>query len=389
MTNEVQLDGIGLTQMIRPVPPFDTSTAPTDGQALVWDAAASKYKPGGGASTLAATTTSSYQILITTPTTSSRVGLRIEQKGTDGVYDAAKIVNDSASYALKIDQSGAGGVHDTVNVVANFTGAHTALGVNAQNTTLSTVKVVNSAAQTGGAVIAALGTDATRSAAIFNAENSGTGPGFLATQHVGSTGAALQVAYDVGSTYSSRALWISGLHTSGQLVQIDNASAQTSGVLMQLAQSNASTSVPVLSLSQAGTGDYMTAGNFSINSQGFIRVPQIFNIASFNNSRIQLTNTGMIVDRTVVDANPTLSVQNLSASNTGNTIEVKGAGNVLGSRFDKNAYFMTRKTAAPADADLTSSEAALWLDATNGAAKLMIKAKQADGTVRTGSVTLS
>lgn len=46
MTNEVQLDGIGLTQMIRPVPPFDTSIAPTDGQALVWDATASKYRPG-------------------------------------------------------------------------------------------------------------------------------------------------------------------------------------------------------------------------------------------------------------------------------------------------------------------------------------------------------
>jgi hypothetical protein len=46
MTNEVQLDGIGLTQMIRPVPPFDTSTPPTDGQALVWDATAGKYKPG-------------------------------------------------------------------------------------------------------------------------------------------------------------------------------------------------------------------------------------------------------------------------------------------------------------------------------------------------------
>ena len=34
MTNEVQLDGIGLTQMIRPVPPFDTSIPPADGQAL-------------------------------------------------------------------------------------------------------------------------------------------------------------------------------------------------------------------------------------------------------------------------------------------------------------------------------------------------------------------
>lgn len=48
MVNEVQLDGIGLTQMIRPVPPFDTSTPPSNGQALIWDAAAGKYKPGPG-----------------------------------------------------------------------------------------------------------------------------------------------------------------------------------------------------------------------------------------------------------------------------------------------------------------------------------------------------
>jgi hypothetical protein len=50
MTNEVQLDGIGLTQMIRPVPPFDTSTPPSDGQALVWDSVTGKYRPGNGGS---------------------------------------------------------------------------------------------------------------------------------------------------------------------------------------------------------------------------------------------------------------------------------------------------------------------------------------------------
>lgn len=46
-------------------------------------------------------------------------------------------------------------------------------------------------------------------------------------------------------------------------------------------------------------------------------------------------------------------------------------------------------TAAPADADLASSQVALWFDATDGAAKLKIKGKSADGTVVTGSVNLS
>ena len=50
---------------------------------------------------------------------------------------------------------------------------------------------------------------------------------------------------------------------------------------------------------------------------------------------------------------------------------------------------VTKANAAPADGDLAAGEMAIWFDSTNGAAKLMIKAKQADGTVRTGSVNLT
>jgi len=45
--------------------------------------------------------------------------------------------------------------------------------------------------------------------------------------------------------------------------------------------------------------------------------------------------------------------------------------------------------AAPSSGDLNAGECALWFDQTNGAAKLMIKAKTADGTVVTGNVPLS
>lgn len=55
------------------------------------------------------------------------------------------------------------------------------------------------------------------------------------------------------------------------------------------------------------------------------------------------------------------------------------------SRFNKDGYFLTRKTAAPADADLVASEVALWLDATAGAANLNWKAKDSAGTVFTGA----
>jgi hypothetical protein len=58
-------------------------------------------------------------------------------------------------------------------------------------------------------------------------------------------------------------------------------------------------------------------------------------------------------------------------------------------RINKAGYFITAKKAAPADGDLNASEMALWLDDTNGAGKLMVKAKTANGTVVTGSLTLT
>jgi hypothetical protein len=64
------------------------------------------------------------------------------------------------------------------------------------------------------------------------------------------------------------------------------------------------------------------------------------------------------------------------------------SGNVL-SRFDKNGYWMTRKSSAPADADLATGELALWFDSSAGAARLMVKAKDAGGTVRTATIALA
>jgi hypothetical protein len=45
--------------------------------------------------------------------------------------------------------------------------------------------------------------------------------------------------------------------------------------------------------------------------------------------------------------------------------------------------------AAPADGELVAGDVALWLDATDGAAKLMVKAKTANGTVATAAIALA
>jgi hypothetical protein len=55
----------------------------------------------------------------------------------------------------------------------------------------------------------------------------------------------------------------------------------------------------------------------------------------------------------------------------------------------QRAIFVLARTTAPADASLAAGQCALWLDDTNGASKFMVKAKSANGTVVTGSVTLA
>lgn len=68
----------------------------------------------------------------------------------------------------------------------------------------------------------------------------------------------------------------------------------------------------------------------------------------------------------------------------------KGSGSaVTCCTISENGYFTTRKNSVPADGEVAASEVALWFDSSNGASKLMIKGKSADGTVVTGSVTLS
>ena len=77
------------------------------------------------------------------------------------------------------------------------------------------------------------------------------------------------------------------------------------------------------------------------------------------------------------------------ASQSGNLLEVQDSSANPLSGFTENGYFFTRKTSAPADAELSNGELALWFDSTNGAAKLMVKAKEAGGTVRTATVALA
>lgn len=70
------------------------------------------------------------------------------------------------------------------------------------------------------------------------------------------------------------------------------------------------------------------------------------------------------------------------------TLTVSGAKN-LDRRPIGLGHLATARTNAPDDDQLAPGQAVLWLDPTNEAARLMVTAKQADGTLKTGSIPLS
>lgn len=78
-----------------------------------------------------------------------------------------------------------------------------------------------------------------------------------------------------------------------------------------------------------------------------------------------------------------------AASQANNLTEWRNNSDAVHGTVSENGYYTTRKNAAPADAELVAGEAAYWFDSTNGAAKFMVKAKTADGTVVTGSFNLT
>ena len=56
----------------------------------------------------------------------------------------------------------------------------------------------------------------------------------------------------------------------------------------------------------------------------------------------------------------------------------------------RNGYLLIHTgSGLPADAELFAGELILWFDQTDGAAKLMLKGKTTNGTVRVGSVNLA
>lgn len=73
---------------------------------------------------------------------------------------------------------------------------------------------------------------------------------------------------------------------------------------------------------------------------------------------------------------------------SGNLLQAENSAGIVGSGLDRSGYFFTQLNAAPSPAEVRAGEADFWFDATPGAAKLVVTARDTGGTLLTGSVPL-
>lgn len=112
--------------------------------------------------------------------------------------------------------------------------------------------------------------------------------------------------------------------------------------------------------------------------------------------------TGTMEVRAVGEPNatPTLKVnnQNLEDDAIADIVQIANSWGAPTNGTTKSGYFYLKDDAdfagnpaegAPADTELSAGQCILWFDKSNGAGKLMVKAKTANGTVVTGTVNLT
>lgn len=143
-------------------------------------------------------------------------------------------------------------------------------------------------------------------------------------------------------------------------------------------------------------GDIITTG--TVSTTGTVKADTVDATAlkgdrvqsrtSFNDARIQMVDTGTVVDRNRDGSGTALRVNLVHDTATGSVLDVQRKSATV-ARVTSAGHLAIRASAAPAAAGVVTGEAQFWIDTTNGAAKLMVTAKQADGSVKTGSIPLT
>jgi hypothetical protein len=69
-------------------------------------------------------------------------------------------------------------------------------------------------------------------------------------------------------------------------------------------------------------------------------------------------------------------------------LEIQDGGSAQLGGFDKGGFFFTKKTSQPSDGDVAAGQMFLWFDQSQGNPRLVVKARDAGGNIRTGSLSL-
>ena len=172
------------------------------------------------------------------------------------------------------------------------------------------------------------------------------------------------VTFQKGAAYTRVPLDATSNDVAAPAIKVNGMSGQTSDIFQIFRNGNANA---MFSLLASGLGAFRSG--LSVNN-GQLTTSNALNITNFGSTNKTLQLTG-------------------SATQALDQLSVLDSGGATQSRFDKNGYFMTHKTAAPADGDITASSVAFWFDSTDGAAKVKFKGKSANGTVVSGEVALA
>lgn len=257
------------------------------------------------------------------------------------------------------------------SATAAFTGAD--VGATIQQTTTKGTLNVTGTIPSGTTIVSV--TDATTVVLSAAATASGTGINFLIGGRAPTSTQSMFTLYDTNGT-TKRYEFALGKYTGVVPHEIQSNDVAVQSLLLKAAVGQTAEVLTVLK-------DGNATGALSVLASGLMA-------ARFGSS---LTNAGNTASNAVSITNNGTSAHSVyitrSASQTGDQVSLRDSGGALQSRFNKDGVLMTKVTTAPADADLTSGEVSIYFDSTNGAAKLKIKAKQADGTVRTGEVALA
>lgn len=152
---------------------------------------------------------------------------------------------------------------------------------------------------------------------------------------------------------------------------------------------NGGTITERLTIAQAAEGDEALRIVSAFEAADFDSVVRVLN--SEASVLLAIDSEGRIEAKIWADNSPAFLVSSNVAQSAGSWL-IQGLNDTAtreGGVLRGGELSMLGVTSAPADGELAAGQVALWLDATNGAAKLMVKAKQADGTVRVGALALA